>query len=181
MGCSMIAMFGTTDLVNTQPLCNRTTMQMMMPILRRTTVNPNPEWESHLETECPEQCLEEFIDTDMSFTLVSNKSHDQAWKLWQLPEGRTKEEAVWMELFFKTLNTHVSSPHIIHSPYFTVASQVTKYDPFTIYDLLSSIGGTLGLFLGGSIFSIFESMLIFIFFGISMSTLAIRTAFQHQK
>ena len=113
MGCSMIAMFGTTDLVNTQPLCNRTTMQMMMPILRRTTVNPDPEWESHLETECPEQCLEEFIDTDMSFTLVSDKSHDQAWKLWQLPQGRTKEEAVWMELFFKTLNTHVSSPQIL--------------------------------------------------------------------
>ena len=109
MGCSMIAMFGTTDLVNTQPLCNRTTMQMMMPILRRTTVNPDPEWESHLETECPEQCLEEFIDTDMSFTLVSDQSHERAWKLWQLPDGRTKEDAVWMELFFKTLNTHVSS------------------------------------------------------------------------
>ena len=59
--------------------------------------------------------------------------------------------------------------------------QVTKYDPLTIYDLLSSIGGTLGLFLGGSIFSIFESMLIFIFFGISMSSLAVRTAFQNQQ
>ena len=58
---------------------------------------------------------------------------------------------------------------------------MTKYDPYTIYDLLSSIGGTLGLFLGGSIFSIFESMLIFVFFGISMFTLAVRTAFQHQK
>ena len=67
------------------------------------------------------------------------------------------------------------------SPYFTVASQVTKYDPFTIYDLLSSIGGTLGLFLGGSIFSIFESMLIFVFFSISMSTLVIRTAFQRPE
>merc|ERR1711953_46493 len=161
MGCSMLAMFGTTDLVNTQPMCNRTTMQMMMPILRRTSLNPDPVWESHLEDECPLQCVEEFIDTEMSFSLVSDDSHDRAWKLWPLPQGRTKEEAVWMELFFKTLTV-----------------QVTKYEPFTIYDLLSSIGGTLGLFLGGSIFSIFESLLIFVFFGISMMGLAVRTAFQ---
>ena len=108
MGCSMLAMFGTTDLVNTLPMCNRTTMQMMMPILRSSTVNPDAEWEAHLEEECPQQCLEEYIDTDMSFNLVSDQSHERAWKLWQLPEGRTKEDAVWMELFFKTLNTHVS-------------------------------------------------------------------------
>ena len=58
---------------------------------------------------------------------------------------------------------------------------MTKYEPFTIYDLLSSIGGTLGLFLGGSIFSIFESLLIFLFFGMSMSALTIRTLFQHKR
>ena len=107
MGCSMLAMFGTTDLVNTRPMCNRTTMQMMMPILRRTSVNPDPVWESHLEEQCPLQCVEEFIDTSMSFSLVSDDSHDRAWKLWPLPQGRTKEEAVWMELFFKTLTVQV--------------------------------------------------------------------------
>ena len=122
MGCSMLAMFGTTDLVNTLPMCNRTTMQMMMPILRRSTVNPDAEWEAHLEEECPQQCLEEYIDTDMSFNLVSDHSHERAWKLWQLPEGRTKEDAVWMELFFKTLNTHVSQLWSGLSQYFTVIS-----------------------------------------------------------
>ena len=58
---------------------------------------------------------------------------------------------------------------------------MTKYEPFTVYDLLSNIGGTLGLFLGGSIFSIFESMLIFFFFGVSMSVLTVKTIFQHNK
>ena len=62
------------------------------------------------------------------------------------------------------------------------------FKPYTFFDLLSSIGGTLGLFLGGSIFSLFEFLLVAGFFSMSMLTLFLRTAFniktgwyQHQN
>ena len=106
---------------------------------------------------CPTACIEETIDTHISFNLVSEESHNRAWKLWQLPANRTKDDAVFMELFYKTLDV-----------------EVTKFDPFTFSDLLSSIGGTLGLFLGGSIFSLFEFMLILCFFLFSMLNLVVK-------
>ena len=110
-----------------------------------------------IEGLCPTACIEETIDTDLSFNLVSEESHNRAWKLWQLPANRTKDDAVFMELFYKTLDV-----------------EVTKFDPFTFSDLLSSIGGTLGLFLGGSIFSLFEFMLVLGFFLVSMLNLAVK-------
>ena len=110
-----------------------------------------------IEGLCPTACIEETIDTDLSFNLVSEESHNRAWKLWQLPANRTKDDAVFMELFYKTLDV-----------------EVTKFDPFTFSDLLSSIGGTLGLFLGGSIFSLFEFILVFGFFLVSMLNFAIQ-------
>ena len=88
---------------------------------------------------------------------MSEESHNRAWKLWQLPANRTKDDAVFMELFYKTLDV-----------------EVTKFDPFTLMDLLSSIGGSLGLFLGGSIFSLFEFMLVFGFFCVSLLNLAFK-------
>ena len=39
--------------------------------------------------------------------------------------------------------------------------QVTYISPMTVMDLLSALGGTLGLLLGGSIFSILETVFIF--------------------
>ena len=96
----------------------------------------------------------------MSFTSVSEESHNRAWKLWpSLPQNRTKDDALFMELFYKTLEV-----------------EVTKVEPSTFFDLLSSIGGTLGLFLGGSIFSLFEFLLVAGFFSMSMLTLFLRTA-----
>ena len=62
-----------------------------------------------------------------------------------------------MELFYKSLDT-----------------EVTRFDPVTVMDLLSSIGGSLGLFLGGSIFSLFEFTLILGFFLTSMMNLVFK-------
>ena len=126
---------------------------------------------------CPLACKKETIDTDISFTLMSEESARRAFKMWGMPANRTKDDVVFMELFFKTLDTEVCS-YLKQKEWgdFFCFIQVTKFDPFTIMDLLSSIGGTLGLFLGGSIFSLFEFMLIAIFFCISMSVFMLRTA-----
>ena len=102
--------------------------------------------------ECPLACLEEHIDTDISFTLFSDKTFSTAWKLWKLPANRTKEDSVWMEIYYKTLTT-----------------QVTRFKPTDILDILSTIGGTIGLFLGGSLFSIIETLVIIALLFVSFS------------
>lgn len=133
-----------------------------MPTLRSLSkINPDPELQKKLTEECPAACIEEKIETEKSFTTVTDESHDRAWKLWQLPQGRKKEDAVFVEFFYKTLEV-----------------EVTKVDPFTFFDLLSSIGGTLGLFLGGSIFSLIEFCLVFFFFSMSMFALFLRKTFK---
>ena len=129
-------------------------MQNMMPVIRQTVAQAAT---TGAEADCPLACVEEDIATDISFTLVSEESHNRAWKLWQLPANRTKEDAVFMELFYKSLDT-----------------EVTKFDPVTVMDLLSSIGGSLGLFLGGSIFSLFEFTLVLGFFLTSMMNLVFK-------
>ena len=129
-------------------------MQNMMPVIRETVAQAAT---TEAEADCPLACVEEDIATDISFTLVSEESHNRAWKLWQLPANRTKEDAVFMELFYKSLDT-----------------EVTRFDPVTVMDLLSSIGGSLGLFLGGSIFSLFEFTLILGFFLTSMMNLVFK-------
>ena len=134
-------------------------MQQMMPMFRDSS-NLDPKILQKMQDDCPLACVEEYIDADMSFTLVSEESHRRAWKLWSdLPANRTKEDALFMELYFKTLNV-----------------EVTKFEPFTIYDLLSTIGGTLGLFLGGSIFSLFEFILVTCAFSMSMLSLFAKNA-----
>ena len=102
--------------------------------------------------DCPLACLEEHIDTDISFTLFSDHAFNTAWKLWNLPGNRTKEDSVWMEIYFKSLTT-----------------QVTRLKPTEILDVLSTIGGTIGLFLGGSLFSIIETLVIICLLLVSFS------------
>ena len=137
-------------------------MQMMMPTMRTLQSRANdPEMMSQIQELCPAACVEETIETEKSFTILTDDAHERAWKLWKLPEGRSKEDAVFIELFFKTLDV-----------------EVTKIDPFTFFDLLSSIGGTLGLFLGGSIFSLIEFMLVAFFFSMSMMSLFLKKTFK---
>ena len=138
-------------------------MQGLMPSMRRSSSESDAEMSEQIRSSCPTACLEESIDTEMSFTITSEDSHQRAWKLWQLPEGRSKEDAVFMELFYKTLDV-----------------EVTRVSPLTFLDLLSSVGGTLGLFLGGSIFSLIEFLLVTFFVSLSMLGLFLRTTFKIQ-
>ena len=124
---------------------------------------------------CPQACVRETVEADISFTLMSDESAARAFKMWGMTRERTKDDVVFMELFFKTLETEVSC-HLERGLQVIFRIQVTKFDPFTVMDLLSSIGGTLGLFLGGSIFSLFEFVLIATFACISMSVFLMRTA-----
>ena len=58
---------------------------------------------------CPLACKKETIDTDISFTLMSEESARRAFRMWGMPANRTKDDVVFMELFFKTLDTEVCS------------------------------------------------------------------------
>ena len=116
------------------PVCDRSRMQKIMPMMREM---------SQRFPDCPLACLEEQIHTDISFTLFSDQTFNTAWTMWNLPANRTKEDSVWMEIYYSSLTT-----------------QVTKFQPAHILDILSTIGGTIGLFLGGSLFSIIETLAI---------------------
>ena len=143
--CSILPLYGTLDLVEGGPLpvCGRKEMQWMMPMMRSISLH---------HPDCPTACLAETVDTEHSFTLLSDDSFSMAWKLWNLPgENRTKEDCVWLELYYKSLTT-----------------KVTEFKPMGILDILSNIGGTIGLFLGGSLFSIIESLAIVILMVISL-------------
>ena len=142
--CTVLPLYGTLDLSeDLLPVCGREVMQKMMPMMRSISLN---------HPQCPVACLVEQVETENSFTLLSDESFNMAWKLWKLPgENRTKEDCVWVELYYKTLTT-----------------KVTKFNPMGILDILSNIGGTIGLFLGGSLFSIIESTAIAILMLISL-------------
>ena len=49
----------------------------------------------------------ETVEADISFTLMSEETAARAFRMWGMPEDRTKDDVVFMELFFKTLETEV--------------------------------------------------------------------------
>ena len=57
---------------------------------------------------CPQACIQETVEADISYTLLSEEIAARAFKMWGMPEDRTKDDVVFMELFFKTLETEVS-------------------------------------------------------------------------
>ena len=136
--CSILPLYGTLDRVEGGPLpvCGRPIMQKMMMMMRMMPLDT---------PKCPMACVEEHVETHQSFTLLSNDAVSRVGNLWKLPGNMTKEDCVWLELYYKTLTT-----------------QVTTFKPLGILDMISNIGGTIGLFVGGSLFSIIETIAIFI-------------------
>ena len=136
--CSILPLYGTLDRVEGGPLpvCGRQIMQKMMMMMRMMPLDT---------PKCPMACVEEHVETHQSFTLLSNDAVSRVGNLWKLPGNMTKEDCVWLELYYKTLTT-----------------QVTTFKPLGILDMISNIGGTIGLFVGGSLFSIIETIAIFI-------------------
>ena len=76
---------------------------MMMPTMRNMTQMP-PEDDGD---PCPQACFEDEIETEISFTLLSDENFQKAWNIWPVPPNRTKYDAVFMDLYFTSFNTVV--------------------------------------------------------------------------
>ena len=108
--CRVLPLYGTLDLVSndTMPICGREAMWTMMPMLRMRSSNPDMDaMMAEAESRCPRDCWQEKIDMQMSFTILSDENFEKAWKIWPLPQNRTKFDAVFMELFYTTLAAEV--------------------------------------------------------------------------
>ena len=57
---------------------------------------------------CPAACIEENIDTSISFTILSDEVFNRAAKAWKLSPDLTKEQTVRMDLYFKSQQTEVT-------------------------------------------------------------------------
>ena len=86
----------THDLNMSIPTCNGSNIQQMMSSLSKMD-----------EVTCPAACIEENIETSISFTIQSDKLFEKTLKTWNLPAGLTKEDSVTMDLYFTSLMTDV--------------------------------------------------------------------------
>ena len=74
-------------------------MEKMMPIMRAMESDNMP--------VCPEACIEDDIEMDLSFTILSDETFEETWKLWPVPQNYTKFDAVFMDLYFTSLTSQV--------------------------------------------------------------------------
>ena len=95
--CSILAMFGTTDLGNSVPMCNGSNTQKTMGMMEEMS-----------NLTCPAACIEENIETSISFTILSDEVFNRAAKAWMLSPDLSKEQTVWMDLYFTSLKTEVT-------------------------------------------------------------------------
>ena len=105
-GCRLLPLYGTLDLeTNTSlPVCRREEMWRVMPTIREMAAA-----ETAQEAACPAACEEDEIETELSFTLLSEANFKAAWRLWPVPENRTKFDATFMELYFTSLTAQVNT------------------------------------------------------------------------
>ena len=104
------------------------------PVRDQSSSSSSPEDEEQMLEACPQACIQETVEADISFTLMSEESAARALRMWGMPEDRTKDDVVFMELFFKTLEAEVGrrnrlilcfdlksfrSPSLIRSPSWT--------------------------------------------------------------
>ena len=94
--CSILSLFRTHDLNMSIPTCNGSDIQQMMSSLSKMD-----------GVTCPTACIEENIETSISFTIQLKKSFDKTLKTWNLPTGLTKEDTASMDIYFTSLMTDV--------------------------------------------------------------------------
>ena len=99
--CRVAPLYGTLDLEEnaTWPICRRAQMEKMMPTMRAMEASDLP--------FCPKACVEDDIEFDLSFTLLSDATFEETWKLWPVPQNYTKFDAVFMDLYFTSLTSQV--------------------------------------------------------------------------
>ena len=105
-GCRLLPLYGTLDLeTNTSlPVCRREEMWRVMPTIREMAAA-----ETAQEAACPAACEEDEIETELSFTLLSEANFQAAWRLWPVPQNRTKFDATFLELYFTSMTTQVNT------------------------------------------------------------------------
>ena len=134
--CRILPLYGQFDKVKnaTEPICRREIMMKMMPTIRIIAEMENlKDHGEHFEKNkspkvmtmikdimkfginnsddemCPQECEEEIIDIDMSFTILTDENFEKAWNMWStLPRNRTKFDAVIMEIYFTSFRTEVN-------------------------------------------------------------------------
>ena len=100
--CSVYPLYGTFDLDPIYPLCNRSNLKLLMKSMNGIMKN-----NSSL-LDCLPACVEEIVDTDISFTLLSGEQVDSTSDVWMLGE-LNKEDVILMEVFFSSSNIEVKN------------------------------------------------------------------------
>ena len=100
--CSIFPLFGTNDLDSPLPMCGRSNIQKLMKMMSKMKKD-----NATLLT-CPKACIEEHVETSVSFTSLSEeqvKSTSTAWNLTKL--AHSKDDVVIMEVYFSSSQTEV--------------------------------------------------------------------------
>ena len=89
-------MFGIDDLNISKDLCNGTITQQLTDTTESIEVD-----------ECLPACIDETVELTNSFTLFSEDLFRRAVATWHLPDGLSKEDVVWLEIFYGSKITMV--------------------------------------------------------------------------
>ena len=109
-------------------------------------------------SSCRPACLEETLSTSVSSSPIPDSIWPSAILAWGISKDVKKADMTVVEIYYTTLTVHT-----------------TTIRPQGLTSLLSNIGGSLGLYLGGSLFSIIELILITLLFTISMINFTCKT------
>ena len=156
--CNILSIFRTHDLNMSFPMCNGQKIHKMTSFISKI---------GNVDT-CPVACIEEKIEMMNSFTIQSDETFEKTRKAWNMPEYLDKEDSVVMDIYFTSLTSDVGLPQL-GVILLIMMLQVTVLEPQTMTDLLSSVGGSLGIYLGGSIFSLIEILIIASLFTLSIT------------
>ena len=104
--CSIDVMFGTNDLYNHLPMCNRSDTEKMMGTMSNMT-----------DINCPLSCIEEKIDTSISFTLFSDENFENACRIWKMCDGIEKDSIAMLYFHFTSLQVQVDELVLLFSTF----------------------------------------------------------------
>ena len=115
---------------------------------------------SSTTSSCRPACLEETLSTSVSSSPIQDSIWPNAIEAWGISKDVKKDDMTVVEIYYTTLTV-----------------PTTTIRPLGVINLLSTIGGSLGLYLGGSLFSIVELFFIILLFTVSIINFACQSMF----